>query len=54
MAFFECIPVQLLKFFSGKEHNFQSWDYSPQALDYQHFRIIGHQITRILLYIHIQ
>ena len=50
-AIFECIPVSLLTLFSGKEHNSQSWDYSPQALDYRNFRIIGHQITRILPYI---
>jgi hypothetical protein len=35
---------------SGKKQNFQSWDHSPQVLDYQDFWITGHWITGILLY----
>jgi hypothetical protein len=36
--------------FSGKKQNFQFWDYAPQALDCQDFRIIRCQISGILLY----
>jgi hypothetical protein len=38
--------------FSGNKQNFESWDYSPQVLDYQDFQAIGCQIKEILLFIH--
>ena len=38
------------EFFSGKNQNFQSWDKSPQVLNYQNFCTTRHQINGILLY----
>ena len=42
--------VSLTNLFSGKKQNFQSWDYFPQVLDYQDFRIIGRRIKLIWPY----
>jgi hypothetical protein len=30
---FEHVPASLMKLFTGKKQNFQSWDYSPQMPD---------------------
>jgi hypothetical protein len=39
--------------FLDKKQNFQPWGYSPEVLDYQNFRITGHQIKATLLYLEV-
>jgi hypothetical protein len=39
-----------MKLSSGKKQNFQSWNCSPQVLDYQDFQIFRRQTKGILLH----
>jgi hypothetical protein len=43
----------MMKLFSGKKQNFQSWN-DPQVLDSQDFLITGCQIKQILLHLKIK